>query len=50
LDKIEEILLKAFDGNLTLDIIRDNFVQILLMIDQFLLNGVPVFEEENVLA
>ncbi len=50
MDNIEEILLRAFDGNITLDIIRDNFVQILLMLDQFLLNGVPVFEEENVLA
>lgn len=50
LDKIEEILFKAFDGKITLDGIRENFVQILLMLDQYLLNGVPIFEEENVLA
>ena len=50
LDKIEEIILKAFDGKITLDNIRDNFVQIILMLDQFLLNGVPIFEEETVLS
>ena len=50
LDKIEEIILKAFDGKITLENIRDNFVQIILMLDQFLLNGVPIFEEETVLS
>lgn len=50
LDKIEEIILKAFDGKITVDFIRDNFVQIILMLDQFLLNGVPLFEEETVLS
>jgi len=50
LEKIEEILLKAFDGKITLDNIRDNFIQILLMIDQYLLNGVPILEDENVLT
>lgn len=42
--------MNAFDGKISLDNIRDNFVQILLMIDQFLLNGVPIFDEENVLS
>jgi len=50
LDKIEEIILKAFDGKINVDYIRDNFVQIILMLDQFLLNGVPLFEEETVLS
>ena len=30
--------------------IRDNFIHILLMIDQYITDGVPTFNEENVLA
>lgn len=40
----------AFNNNVTIDNIRDNFVQIMLMIDQYLVNGVPVINEVNVLA
>ena len=30
--------------------IRDNFIHILLMIDQYIMDGVPSFQEDNVLA
>ena len=50
LETINKTLQQAFDFNLTVDSVRDNFVEISLMIDQYLLNGVPVINEVNALS
>jgi hypothetical protein len=47
---IDKSLRQAFSGVLNSELVQDNFVQIMLMIDQYLLNGVPCFNETNVLA
>jgi hypothetical protein len=50
LENINTILLQAFDNNLSADLLRDNFVEITLMIDQYLLSGVPVLSDSNALS
>jgi hypothetical protein len=50
LSTIRESLFQALDGNITVELIRDNFVEISLMIDTFLLGGIPTISETNVLA
>jgi hypothetical protein len=50
LQNIHDTLMQVFDNNITLELIRDNMVEIMLMIDQYLLNGVPIFNEVNVLS
>ncbi len=47
---INKSLLQAFDYTLSPDLIRDNFVEITLMIDQYLLNGIPITSEINALS
>jgi hypothetical protein len=47
---IDKALRLAFGGVVNTELIRDNFVQIILMLDQYLLNGTPSFSEVNVLA
>jgi hypothetical protein len=40
----------AFGGIVNTDLIRDNFVQIMLVVDQYLLNGTPCFSDVRVMA
>lgn len=50
LETINSTLMQAFDSNLSVELIRDNIIEIMLMIDQFLISGVPVFNEVNALS
>jgi hypothetical protein len=50
LQNVNKILLQALDNNLSADLIRDNFVEITLMIDQYLLSGVPIICDSNALS
>lgn len=50
LSNIHHAIERAFEAEVTVELIKDNLIQILLMIDQYLLNGVPVFDEMNVLT
>jgi len=49
LETIKNVINTSLNG-LNAESIRDNFVHILLMIDQYIMDGVPSFQEENVLA
>jgi hypothetical protein len=49
LENINQSLLQAFDNNLSVELIRDNIIDIMLMIDQYLICGVPVFNDVNIL-
>jgi hypothetical protein len=50
LETIRNALLQSFDNNLTIDNINDNFIQISLALDQYLINGIPAITEPNVFA
>ena len=50
LENINKALLQAFDNNISIELVRDNMIDISLMIDQYLLCGVPVLNDVNVLS
>ena len=50
LENIHQSLLQAFDNNVSAEIIRENIIDITLMVDQYLICGVPVLNDVNVLS
>jgi hypothetical protein len=50
LENINQSLLQAFDNNLSAEILRENIIDIMLMIDQYLISGVPVLNDVNVMS
>jgi hypothetical protein len=50
LENINKALLQAFDNTISIELVRDNMIDISLMIDQYLLCGVPVLNDVNVLS
>lgn len=47
---LDKVLKSVFNINFKVQDIRDNFVEVLLMIDQYLLDGIPVFDDVNILS
>jgi len=50
LENINKALLQAFDNTISIELVRDNLIDITLMVDQYLLCGVPVLNDVNVLS